>query len=149
MVERYPGSMMSSAFGRLASPAVAGHGPIQLVPMRGKPHRGLPVSLLRVIVELGHGASKVPVRSMGRVVASSIVFAHLCEDRALRNHACGFPDVRVYPPEAYPGILGHGPASHARIHRRQIRTTFVKALIRSYRRRQRWSAQGSRDQFMD
>ena len=98
MVERDPGSMMRSACFRLASPSIAGHGQIQLVPMRGRPPWGLPMSLPRVIVELSHGANKVPDRRMGRVLASNIAFARLREDRALRVYPCGFADVRVYPP---------------------------------------------------
>ncbi len=112
--------------------------------MRFKLDENLPRELARLFVEGGHDAVTVP--EQGMVGASDRRIASVCqsEDRALVTLDLDFADIRVYPPQHYPGLVVFRLSKQERDYLMEVGARLLSVLSGVSLQGQLWIVEDSR-----
>ena len=101
--------------------------------MRFKLDENLSGNLIRLFVEAGHDAVTVGQQGMSGGGDASVASVCVAESRVLVTLGTDFADIRVAPPEDYPGILvlrlgRHGPRRQVEVVLRLLRQLYGTSL---------------------
>ena len=112
--------------------------------MRFKLDENLPLQLKRLFTESGHDAVTALDQGTGGSTDSEVASVCRLEERVLLTQDIDFADIRMYPPDDYPGIVVFRLASQSRDDLLEIGTRLIEAPVRSSPSRQLWIVEGSR-----
>ena len=112
--------------------------------MRFKLDENLPLQLKDLFTESGHDAVTVLDQGIGGAPDSGVASVCLAEERVLVTQDLDFADIRMYPPEQYPGIVVFRLVTQTRDNLLKVGASLIEVLADSSPKGQIWIVEDSR-----
>ena len=112
--------------------------------MRFKLDENLSGKLTLLFIEAGHDASTVGEQGMAGEGDAGVASVCAAEGRALVTLDTDFADIRVYPPERYPGLVVLRLSRQGPRHQAEVISRFLRQLHASSLQGQLWIVEDTR-----